>query len=268
MSTNTQPETRSVSFQHSGTSSRALAPTCWFTRANIRFRGDVDHSHLAAVRRSDSSLVDLSIAGESNLRLHEPKELQTVTEFLNLTRLLAQREQRVRPECTRPRVAEKVWLSGQENVVARAVASDKHGARESRELVVAPGEGPNAVGQVDDDRAPVARAQTADDSRATGEHAMPPTGEVVRMGPARDVRKRMVAPLLEGFPWPDLAAAVRGVEGVDRVRVAVQAHGDLLPVRLVLVQAIFKEIETPVLDRVFAGVAVTRDVGVHRRLAT
>jgi hypothetical protein len=61
--TNTQPETRSVSFQHLGTSTRALQPTWWLTRAR-KYQihpGRRQTSPARAVRESDPGLIDLSI---------------------------------------------------------------------------------------------------------------------------------------------------------------------------------------------------------------
>jgi hypothetical protein len=83
MSTNTRrPETRSVlsalSHFYSGTSTYSLV----HARAQISDSlGDVKHPRPALGSGSGPGLMDLRFARESNLRLHEPMELQTLTEF-------------------------------------------------------------------------------------------------------------------------------------------------------------------------------------------
>jgi hypothetical protein len=89
MSTNTPPETRSVSLHHSGTSTRALAPICWFTRAReyqIHPRG-VNIPSPPLIRRTDPELIDLPIRRRIELTTSRTTELQTMTAFLNPTGL-------------------------------------------------------------------------------------------------------------------------------------------------------------------------------------
>src|SRR6266511_3210379 len=92
MSTNTQrPETRSVlsalNHFYSGTSTHLLVHARAQISASLGRRQTSPQPALG--RGSDPGLLDLRFAGESNLRLHEPMELQTLTEFLNPTRSLA-----------------------------------------------------------------------------------------------------------------------------------------------------------------------------------
>src|SRR5688572_26217142 len=86
MSTNTQPEARSVSFQHFGTPTRALPPTYWFTRARKYqiHRGDVKHPKPALFRGSDPGLIDLPISRRIELATSRTYgTTETLTAFLN-----------------------------------------------------------------------------------------------------------------------------------------------------------------------------------------
>ena len=90
--------------------------------------------------------------------------------------------------------------------------------------------------------------------------------EVIRVRAEGHVDDRMVAVVFHLVPVTRIAAGMRRVEGRFRLLVLVEHDRDLLPVRLVLVQPVVEQVQEPVLNRVLAGVVVTRDVRVDRRL--